>query len=107
MKKAKEEIRVQPDSIFDSFKEGRLAGRDIHKADISYSMSYDSTSGTFYGSVTQGKDRTIGFMYHSSEPVCEKWAKLPYPELNELRDLLIKEWADDIKKHLAKKPNKD
>ena len=86
------------DFIWDTFKNGKLESRTIDKGNYSFSMRYDAETGTFYGSVTNKTEKS--YSYNCTEEVSQHWAKMPYPELSDLRDLLIKEWAEDIKAKL-------
>jgi len=85
-------------SIHDTFKDGRLVGRSLSKGDFSFSMDYHPDLGTFFGSVTQKKGSSYESIYNSTEDVGSQWAELPYSELIELREMLIKVWEDNIQK---------
>ena len=102
IKNQKEPVEASaPDSVWDRFQNGKLESRSVIKGDVEFSMRYALDMGVFFGDVViDGKA-----VYRSTEDVCEKLANLPYPELNALRDLLWKEWQEEIKKFLAQKKN--
>ena len=91
-----------PDHVWDTYKNGKLESRSISKGETSFSMRYEPELGVFFSDVSI----STNLVYNGTEHVGDKYANLPYPELNALRDLLLQEWSGEIREFLLQQKKK-
>ena len=90
--------KIPNEEISDVFSNGKLRSRTITRGDMSYSMSFLPEVAAFNGNVMKKDGDSYNMIYDSMEDANDEYAQLPYPELNELRDMLAKIWAEEIRK---------